>query len=58
MMIINDCPRCGKDFMRDAKWDYQLERIDPNDITKLIFICQDCNEKDQEAKKQRDENEL
>jgi len=48
MHIINDCPRCGKDFMYHQS-DAHLRRnvlVGSNGYEHLkpIVICQDCNE--------------
>ena len=44
MHTINDCPRCGKDFMYDPKLDINLLRVKTGDIIEVFVICQKCNE--------------
>ena len=31
MQIIDDCPKCGKDFMHSPSLEYHLYTFDPND---------------------------
>lgn len=59
MMIITDCPLCGKDFMYDPNncqelirpnmplntGDLSLNEDDLDEHDDYIVICQDCNEK-------------
>ena len=57
-MIINECPRCHKDFMYDPNFDTQLKRVlmplntgtlglsvqELIEQDETIVICQECHE--------------
>ena len=44
MMIITDCPRCGRDFMFDPRNHQSLIRFDKKEND--YIICQDCDQKE------------
>lgn len=44
MKVITKCPRCGKYFMYDPIWDYNLFRVETGEVNKIIVICKDCKE--------------
>lgn len=56
MKIIADCPRCGRDFMYDPTWDYDLFRVETGEVNKTIVICQYCKEKEDEIDQQKAES--
>lgn len=44
MKVVDNCPRCGNDFMYDPTWDYDLFRVETGEVNKTIVICQNCKE--------------
>lgn len=52
MKVVDSCPRCGKDFMYDPVWDYDLFRVETGDVNKTVVICQECKEKEDEINQQ------
>jgi len=55
MKVITNCPRCGKDFMYDPIWDYDLFRVETGEVNKTIVICQHCKEKEDEINQHKAE---